>query len=323
MWTDERTVERAVGRWRGILTLNGVDDNFLRGKHCPCPICGGKDRFRFDDKQGSGSWFCTHCGAGYGMSLLMKLKGWPFKQAADVVDGLVGRVPREVYRQRIAPPEERRVVIWRRGWDGSRALGEDTNGRRYLESRGIRFNRVRDLRESTRGNLLALVRDWKDEPCQLQCTFLVGGCKADRERVRMFVKLPFPEGAAVRLFPVANTLGIAEGVETALSAAQIFEIPVWAALNTSLLRRWTPPEGVRHVYIFGDNDRNYAGQAAAYYLAQRLAMDQRLDVSVSVHIPVQEGFDWNDILQRGDNHGREGSDSMRGRVADDRQQMSQ
>jgi autotransporter-associated beta strand protein len=28
----------------------------LSGRHVPCPFCGGRDRFRFDDKNGAGTW---------------------------------------------------------------------------------------------------------------------------------------------------------------------------------------------------------------------------------------------------------------------------
>jgi putative DNA primase/helicase len=192
--------------------------------------------------------------------------------------------------------EERRALVWKR-WDGSRSLTPDTNSRRYLKSRGIEHGRVWDLRESTRGNLLALVRDLDGNPCQLQCTFLEDGHKAEVERVRKFMQLPFPEGAAVRLLPQGSVLGIAEGVETALSAAQMFSLPVWAALNTSLLRKWRPPAQVQRVYIFADNDKNYAGQAAAYHLAHRLASDDRLGIEVSVEIPLKVGHDWNDVLR--------------------------
>lgn len=324
--TDETTIERAAGHWRGILALNGINENFLRGRHCPCPMCGGKDRFRFTDKLGSGSWICTRCGAGYGIHLLRKFKGWSFRQAWDVVEEAIGRVPREPPRaQRTTSLEERREIIWRRGWDGTRALDEDTNSRRYLISRGITLGHIHDLRESTRGNLLALVRDLAGEPCQLQCTFLTDGRKADRARPRMFVRLPFPDGAAVRLLPASDTLGIAEGIGTALSAAQLFGVPTWAALSTSLLRRWTPPEGVKNVVIFGDNDRSFAGQSAAYHLAQRLAMDERLGLkSVSVEIPVQAGHDWNDVLLRGDNgSGRIYTIRVRGHLAVDGPQMPQ
>ncbi|AKI27232.1 hypothetical protein [Moraxella phage Mcat5] len=39
-------------------------------KHQPCPLCGGTDRFRCDDKDGTGSWICNQCGAGTGYTLV-------------------------------------------------------------------------------------------------------------------------------------------------------------------------------------------------------------------------------------------------------------
>ena len=65
--TRHMTIERARGRWREILPLFGIAPHFLVNKHGPCPICGGKDRFRFDDKDGSGSYFCNVCRAGNGV----------------------------------------------------------------------------------------------------------------------------------------------------------------------------------------------------------------------------------------------------------------
>ncbi len=53
------TIERARGRWSEILPRLGIDARFLRNRHGPCPLCGGKDRFRFDDRDGSGSYFCN------------------------------------------------------------------------------------------------------------------------------------------------------------------------------------------------------------------------------------------------------------------------
>ena len=68
---DVRTAAR--GRWRGILHSLGMDERSLSGKHCPCPLCGGKDRFRFDDKDGRGTYYCSGCGAGDGVKLAMGL----------------------------------------------------------------------------------------------------------------------------------------------------------------------------------------------------------------------------------------------------------
>ena len=48
---------------------------------------------------------------------------------------------------------------------------------------------------------------------------------------------------AVRLFPIGDDghLGIAEGIETALSAQAIFGVPVWAALSADGVARWQWP----------------------------------------------------------------------------------
>ena len=72
------TGERARGRWRDILPQLGIDSSFLKPNPYdkgPCPLCGGKDRFRFDDKEGSGSYFCNQCGPGVGIILIRKKRG--------------------------------------------------------------------------------------------------------------------------------------------------------------------------------------------------------------------------------------------------------
>lgn len=76
--------EAACGRWRSVIypTLAIEVGN---GKHGPCPHCGGKDRFRCDDQDGSGSHFCNQCGAGDGFSLVMKVRGCDFSEALQLV----------------------------------------------------------------------------------------------------------------------------------------------------------------------------------------------------------------------------------------------
>src|SRR3981189_3568642 len=84
------TIGRARHRWAEILPQLGVDIRFLTNRHGPCPICGGRDRYRFDDRDGSGSYYCHQCGARSGLLLVRKLHGWDYKTACDKVDEIIG-----------------------------------------------------------------------------------------------------------------------------------------------------------------------------------------------------------------------------------------
>ncbi|MGF7480577.1 DUF927 domain-containing protein [Providencia sp. SP181] len=78
----------ANGRWHYILTSLGVcvPDNH---KHGACPKCGGKDRFRFDDKNGKGTWFCNQCGSGDGLDLLKLVTGKDTKTACFEINKIL------------------------------------------------------------------------------------------------------------------------------------------------------------------------------------------------------------------------------------------
>ena len=77
----------------GILTALGVSSKALRNKHGPCPMCGGKDRFRFDNKGGRGTWICSQCGAGDGVELVKRLLNADFKEAVKAIDQHLGSAP--------------------------------------------------------------------------------------------------------------------------------------------------------------------------------------------------------------------------------------
>ena len=106
-----------------------------------------------------------------------------------------------------------------------------------------------------------------------------------------------PAGAAIRLAPAGNVLGIAEGIETTLAASARFDVPVWSAINSTILAKWYPLEGVREVIVFGDNDRKFGGQSAALALAHKLAVKGlavRLEISGVTFDPAAIGTDWAD-----------------------------
>ena len=85
------TVKLACGHWPRILPALGVP--VIKNRHQACPVCGGSDRFRFDDKEGRGTWFCNQCGAGDGLKLVEKVFGVSASEAAGKVSALTGSLP--------------------------------------------------------------------------------------------------------------------------------------------------------------------------------------------------------------------------------------
>lgn len=90
----------ANGHWEDILqNLGNLTSQQLTNEHQACPCCGGKDRYRFDNSQNNGTWYCNQCGGksgngggGNGISLLMKLRNWNFKEAVAEIKKYLGVV---------------------------------------------------------------------------------------------------------------------------------------------------------------------------------------------------------------------------------------
>jgi hypothetical protein len=99
-------------------------------------------------------------------------------------------------------------------------------------------------------------------------------------------------GAAVVLNRnVGTRLGIAEGIETALSAAMIFKMPVWSVLSVSGIKAFPVIHGIESLCVFADNDE--AGMSAAEQCGCRYS-DAGIDVDV--RYPPLAGSDWNDFM---------------------------
>lgn len=301
---DVRQIAR--GRWRSILTVLGMDERALSGRHCPCPMCGGRDRFRFDDKDGRGTFYCSGCGAGDGVALAMGITGQSFRDVAAEVERIAGTVrPTQAKAERT---DDDKLAALRRAFRESRPIERGDEACRYLAGRGLRMY---DLPEGIRTHpgmqyrdggavlgtfpvMLATVTSPTGGAVSMHRTYIQDGRKAPVPAPKKLMQ-GFPlAGAAIRLTPVSRSLGIAEGIETALAASELFEAPAWSCISTSGIESFEPPEGVEHVVIFADNDANFAGQAAAYRAAHRLALK---GIEVEVIIPPTVG-DWLDELNR-------------------------
>ena len=102
-----------------------------------------------------------------------------------------------------------------------------------------------------------------------------------------------PLGGAVQLLPAGPVLGLAEGIETAISAAMLLDIPVWAALGSERLHRITIPPTVRRLVLLPDKDR--AGRIA---VARAHAAYAERPFALDLLWPWSRQNDWNDVLMR-------------------------
>ncbi|EZP71155.1 Genomic island protein [Novosphingobium resinovorum] len=98
---------------------------------------------------------------------------------------------------------------------------------------------------------------------------------------------------AVRLAPpAAGRLGLAEGIESALSATQMFGVPCWATLGNERFGLVAIPESVRELHLFIDNDRG--GELAESRALKAYSAPGRV---IQSRAPASAGFDWNDELK--------------------------
>lgn len=295
--------EHAQGRWPEIISALVGERYADTRKHLPCPATGeGTDRFRFSDRNGTGNYFCA-CSNGEkdGIELIRCVYGCDYRRAIELVESVIGPSPKPGAEQRQEREQKRQQATFaQRLWQRA----ERSNRSRYLAGRGLevapglRFVRRLDYRDED-GNVTGsypamiapVVRD--RELLTVHVTYLNGDRKAPVEQARKIMPASQPlQGAGVPLYRAGRTVGVAEGVETAVAATMLSGVPTHAALNTALMAQWQPPEGVEFVVIYADNDRNFAGHAAAYQLAHRLSCK---GYTVDVHFPREPG-DWNDVL---------------------------
>jgi hypothetical protein len=96
---------------------------------------------------------------------------------------------------------------------------------------------------------------------------------------------------AVRLGGIAPELGLAEGLETALSASALFGLPCWATLGTERFAHIVLPREVTALRLFLDND-------AGGRRAEKLAREAFAHLPMEALYPPRPGDDWNDVLRR-------------------------
>lgn len=185
--------------------------------------------------------------------------------------------------------------------DEMQPISPGSKAEMYLRSRGIVFESGQrlpnDLGQDRNQDMIAVIRGPGGDVVSFQKTII----SPDGHKRMMAKGISVPVGSAIRLYTPRNgVMGVAEGTETALSAAKLFQTAVWSTVSAQGMERWQPPVGIKHLSIFADADLNKIGQNAAEKLAKRV---NSVGISVLIHDPPM-GFDksfdsksrdWNDV----------------------------
>lgn len=280
-------------RWPEVLMRAGMDSAFFTGRHGPCPFCEGEDRYRWSKKYG-GVWLCNFCTkSSYqdGFKMLMRHMGYTqFSQAADHVreyfhvNGNTPSVQRTARASVHASEQEQLYRNLRRMqeiWAQCKLISEGDPVSRYLQNRVPGLNFVPDMiryhpemdywapPESEGGKprllgrfpaMVAKAVDADGRFVQLHKTYLTAeGAKADVPVVKKTERGIGINGFAVPVSPLrGDTLGLAEGIESALAASMFRNLPVWPCLNGPSMAAYAVPgwllDTVQRVVIFADHD---------------------------------------------------------------------
>ncbi|WP_313667457.1 primase-helicase zinc-binding domain-containing protein [Atlantibacter sp.] len=302
------TVKQACGHWPRILPALGV--KVIKNRHQACPVCGGSDRFRFDDKEGRGTWFCNQCGAGDGLKLVEKVFGVKPSEAAQKVNAVTGNLPP------VAPAET------------AAAEAETDAGRKAAAALAVK---LMEKNRTATGNAYLTRKGFPGHECfMLTTTHKTGGvtyCAGD-----LAVPLYDESGALVNLQLVnadgikrtlkggqvkgachnidgqkqaGKRLWIAEGYATGLTVHYLTGETVMVALSSVNLLSLASLARQKHpacqIVLAADRDLNGDGQTKAAAAAQ--ACDG------TVALPPVFG-DWNDAFVR------QGEDATRRAIYD-------
>lgn len=242
---------------------------------------------------------------------------WQAIYQALKVDGVIpyGEDPHRIlYEESPLPHNERKRQRAEQLWRQSIPVSSGDPVSAYLRNRRIQLERFPDaLRyhpslqywEAQRNDgfvlkgeypaMVARVDDANGAFLTVHRTYLAkDGTKAAVASVKKLMPAATSiKGGAIRLHPCTTRLGVAEGIETALSCAQVTELPVWSAITAGGLSSLAVPKSVQELIIFADNDASGTGAKAANQLASRLISE---NVTVKILMPPVAGMDWLDAV---------------------------
>lgn len=289
------TVAASRNHWPQILTGLGiaVPEN---NKHGPCPICGGKDRFRFDDKQGRGTWICNQCRHGDGLDLVARVNACDLLSAARLVSGLA--------LGRSTAPAREKTPLRPIGERAQQLLSAAREGKSpYLTGKGHLNNATMLTVQSplTVGGA-TFGHDAMILPVQNVIGELVGAQLINAGGEKRLLPGTQMKGAFIALNTSHETksIVITEGYATALTLSQVANNMVVAAMSANNLRNVTLALKSRYpdscFILAGDHDLHSDGSANTG-MEQAVLAAQAVNGWVSFP-PGEIACDWDDYRQQ-------------------------
>jgi putative DNA primase/helicase len=224
--------------------------------------------------------------------------------------------PRTSRSNDVAVEEElqERARINARTWDRATSIRAQSPVGTYLQNRGLDLSGYPpSLRMSVlpyydgdveRGRFPVMVGAVTDKDGQLLAlhrTFITDeGRKAAVEAPKKLTRASGTiAGASIKLrapeiIDGKLTLGVAEGIETALACWLGSQVPTWSCVSANGIKTFNWPSDLERLVIFADNDLSGVGQAAANALAARAAA---AGLEVRILVPTTAGADWLDVYQ--------------------------
>ena len=257
----------------------------------PCPLHGGR-KSPFALKQGQGGRLLVHCHAGCASAAILA----ELRRRALLPEGMPAP-PMQRAPQPVRDWSGTAQALWDRGAPIAGSLAE-----RYLAARGCPLppgDALRCLEAGAFGPLPCLMAQVTDvvtaRPITLHFTRLKadGTAKAEVARPKLLLSGHRKGGGCIRLVDDAEVtlgLGVAEGIETALSVVAFGWAPVWATVDAGNLSNFPLLDGIEALTVFADHDP--AGLAAARACTARWHAAGR---DARILAPTAAGFDFADL----------------------------
>ncbi|HBW3859419.1 TPA: primase-helicase zinc-binding domain-containing protein [Klebsiella pneumoniae] len=312
----------AAGRWPSVLAGLSIDVPDSSRRHSPCPACGGKDRFRFDDN-GRGSFICNQCGAGDGLDLIKRVNNCDTTEAAQLAADVLGIDYRAAESAPDAASQRQRQLAadrQQREQERQKQAAEDADQRRATFARlytGMRLRSIQGESEYLQSKGLTGFKYplMPDGSLLLELVDESGAVTAAQtitpQGEKRLIKGSAKRGAyyAVNALERPQSVVIAEGLATALTchlirtdALTVAAIDAGNLLPVAEVMRRKYPQA--QIIIAADNDHQQGGpESGGTNTGKDAAEKAALSVAGWVSLPPTEcKADWNDYHQQ---HGLE------------------